>query len=194
MKFTRWPLIAGLTLLLGCQDALRPRSYILGSPAGAAPGGGPRDIRPVLGLRTVSIPDYLDSSDMILRDGAHRLTVSPAGRWGERLSIGIADALRDELRRRLPGFRVSRESSPGSPFREIVVDIAALEMSPDGRCVLTAQWTVGGDGAPVSGGGEIVVGAGVSTAALTGDTIAAAMEAAIGQLARRIAITAAQTR
>jgi hypothetical protein len=61
--------------------------------------------------------------------GRYGLQTSPTGRWGERLSVGITQALATDLMARLPQNRVVW-SDPGrqKSTRELLVDV-------EGRCV-----------------------------------------------------------
>ena len=58
------------------------------TPASSCPAGGlSATLRlnlPLLLLPRVSVPDYLDTTDMMIRDGQNELRVSQTGRWGER--------------------------------------------------------------------------------------------------------------
>ena len=77
----------------GCASGVARRLYVLGTPLESTEteANGP-----VVWLRRVSLPDYLDSTDIVWRAGQHGLQTSPTGRWGERLSLGITQALATE--------------------------------------------------------------------------------------------------
>ena len=93
---------AGMLLRAG---RLYPRAWRAGRRRGRR-----RRLRkplPVVELKPVSLPDYLNSTDILLRDGQNELTASPTGRWGERL---LARRDRARWRRDLEagGCRASR--------------------------------------------------------------------------------------
>src|SRR3974390_3262476 len=94
--------------LTGCGSAGPPPViYVLGAPPLAAVSSELLVGRPVVELKHVTVPDYLDVSDIMVRQSANALTSSQTGRWGERLSVGITRALPANLSGRLPGFVVT---------------------------------------------------------------------------------------
>ena len=77
-----------LTLLLTCcgSDPVS-RTYVLSPPVDPVARAVSEAGRPVLEVRRVSVPDYLDTTDIVSRDGRNELKVSSTGHWGERLSL-----------------------------------------------------------------------------------------------------------
>jgi len=61
---------------------------------------------PVVELKRVQLPDYLDTTDILERRG-NQLVPSSTGRWGERLSAGFSRALTGSLAARLPRMIVT---------------------------------------------------------------------------------------
>jgi uncharacterized lipoprotein YmbA len=181
---------AALLVLWGCGSYPLPKIYVLGDPGPPVAGvQGPRTL-PVIELRTVEVPDALDSTDIVRRVGANQMVASPTGRWGERLSVGITQDLLASLSRRLPGATIQ---SPGAyqSSRRLMVTIERFEITPDGRCALTARWrlaAVGDKPATPSEGGTFVQTAASGTDAAA----AAAMTMAIDDLASQIAVTLSQ--
>lgn len=188
--------LAALIVLAGCSSTPPPRIYVLSAPA--EPLAGVRDEagRPVVELPTVSLPDYLDSTDIFVRDGRSELQPSATGRWGERLSLGITHALVNALGRRLPGVLVTHTPTLGTTARRVLVDVDGFDVEANGRCVLTARWTVpspDGQSAAIAEQGTFVTIAGTSgagtTAAPSDAAVVAAMVAAVDELADRIALS-----
>jgi uncharacterized lipoprotein YmbA len=146
--------------------------------------------RPVMQLQRVLIPDYLDTTDILLRVGAHEIHESTTGRFGERLSLGITHALRSDLGSRLPLYTITLAQSAERPAREILVNVDAFEVWPTGRCVLVADWTaldVDRRALSAADRGTFTTAAGANA----GDgAIVAAMANVVRQLADRIASTA----
>jgi uncharacterized protein len=141
-------------------------------------------------LQRVLIPDYLDTTDILLRVGAHELHESTTGRFGERLSLGITHALRSDLASQLPQYTLVLAQPADRPTRQIVVNVDAFDVWPTGRCVLVADWSVlGADRKTLLAadrGTFSTTAAGVNP----GDgAIVAAMADAVRQLADRIANT-----
>jgi uncharacterized lipoprotein YmbA len=187
MKWMGW---AAILVLAGCGGSPPPRVYVLNPPVDPVPRASLASGRPVLELQRVTVPDYLDSTDMMVRDGRNELKVSTTGRWGERLSRGVEDTLETALDHRLPGYLIVHRSSAGDrPVRHLLVDVDAFDIRADGTCVLTARWTLlGGDRRTIIARRDSFV----SHAAVTGGGIsdaaqAATMAAAVEQLANSIA-------
>ena len=91
-----------------------PVTYVLGTPIVAAERVQPLAGRPVIEVKPVLVPDYLDVSDIMVRQAGNMVTPSPTGRWGERLSVGVTRALADGLAARLPGFVVTTTAPESS--------------------------------------------------------------------------------
>jgi uncharacterized lipoprotein YmbA len=92
-------------------------------------------------VRRVLVPDYLDTTDILTRSGRDEVKVSATGRWGERLSQGLTHAVGADLAQRMPKVAIVQDGS-GSAQRQLRVTITALDLWPDGRCVMAANWSV----------------------------------------------------
>ncbi len=145
----------------------------------------PQTGRPVIEVKRVQLPDYLDTTDILERRG-NQLVPSPTGRWGERLSVGMTRALMASLAARLPRMVVSATPQSGRPARQILVDVAAFEPTAGHQVVLVARWTIT-DGA----GRQILVAEQTSLVEAiegTGDSaVVAAMSHALEDLANELA-------
>jgi uncharacterized lipoprotein YmbA len=143
MRSPLW-LFPGLVLILvaSCTGPPTPRIYVLGDPADPAPVVEVLPGRSVIRLLPVSIPDYLDTRDILFRSGRNEVKASPTGRWAERLSTGVTHALVAALTTRLPGADVVAEQPATSAAQQIMVDVQAFEIGPDRQCLLIAQWTL----------------------------------------------------
>ncbi len=187
MKFCGYLLLLGL--LAGCAARPEPRIYVLGTPTEPTPGMRDDLARRVIEIRSVRIPDHLDTTDILLRTGTNGLLASDSGIWGERLSVGITQALTAALARRVPTALVVVHP-PARPQIQILVDITALECRASGDCALTAHWSIlqsrGDPGASQTL--AAAQGSFVTHADGPGDSgVVAAISAAIGQLADQIA-------
>jgi len=175
-------------LLTGCGSVPIQRTYVLGDAPPSTVGIRSETGLVVIELKTVSVPSYLDSTDILRRTGPNEVTPSPTGRWGERLSHGITDALAASLSNRLPSLVIT--TTPVSePARRIIVDIEAVDIGADGRCLVAARWRVS-SGAARQGAGESRRGTfGETAASIDDQAVASALTRAIDQLAARIAAT-----
>jgi hypothetical protein len=183
-----------LLLLLICSLSAcisdRPRRVYVLSDALASPAvGAAKIVGPVLQLRRVLVPDYLDTTDIDLRVGEHELRASATARWGERLSLGITHALRADLATRLPMQTVTLEGPAGRSAWQVLVSVAAFDVWPDGRCVLVASWTIldAQSGAVLTAGKSTLVTGAASRGKLGDARLVAAMAATVAELAGRIA-------
>lgn len=107
-----------------------PVEYVLGAAPNATQATSQVTAVPVLEVRLVRLPDYLDTTDLLVRDG-NRLTPSKGGRWGERLSVGMTRALASALAARLPNMVATTSQPVKSPERGLLVDVSALEARSD---------------------------------------------------------------
>ena len=180
----KWLLL--MLVVAGCAGSPPAQIYVLGYPEDPARAMIEQADRPVIRLIPVSIPDYLDTRDILIRSGQNQVTASPTGRWAERLSVGMTHALAAALSTRLPDAEIVYNQSVVPPARQILVDVEALEITPDRKCLLTASWTL------ASGDGDQVLRREhdnfVQQATDTSDAaIAVAISRTIDQLADKIA-------
>jgi uncharacterized lipoprotein YmbA len=183
------PLLIGL---VACASAPPLRTYLLTPPL------GPTALTPMPALptariviRRVHLPDYLDTTDILLRDGSNEVKVSATGQWGERLSRGLTRALAADLGASMPSYEVLLEAS-SSAQRQVLINVNALDLWPDGRCAIAASWTILDHAAPhaaASGSGRFDSS---PSGGLMGDGDARLVDAvarAVGKLADAIAPT-----
>jgi len=136
------PLLLAATLA-GCGTSEPARtSYVLGSSPPPPPVQSSLLGQPVVEVRSVLLPDYLDTTDIVTRKADGSLVASRTGRWGERLSVGMTHALALSLAERLPDVTVTASRPEDAPWRQVRVDVEAFGVGPDGTCVLTAEWTL----------------------------------------------------
>jgi uncharacterized lipoprotein YmbA len=130
----------------GCSSGPPVRIFVLTPPLTPAvaltpPLRSPSGSTEQLEVRRVLVPDYLDTTDILLREGRNEVKPSSTGRWGERLSEGLTHALAAELAVRLPSGSVVLDAS-SKPQRQLLINVQALDLWPDGRCVLAASWSI----------------------------------------------------
>ncbi|WP_046899476.1 membrane integrity-associated transporter subunit PqiC [Gluconobacter oxydans] len=130
--------LAGL-LLSGCTSP-PVRFYTLGAPAIG------NDLPPstasatVLAVDPVIVPDYLDSQDILVRNG-DLLDRSANGRWASRLSRGITDLVTAQLSRSWPAVFVTTHPTAGSPQTRLAITINRLDVTKAGQGTLEADWS-----------------------------------------------------
>ncbi len=177
--------LALLILVAGCAGPPAPKIYLLGDPPNPAPGVSKLSGRLVMQLLPVTVPDYLDTHDILVRNEQNEVKASPTGRWAERLSVGLTRALAAALSARLPGADIVADQPIVPPAQQILVDVEAFEIKSDGQCLLTARWAIAKAGLHVLHSGR---GTFVEQAANNGDAaFASAMTRSIDHLADQVA-------
>lgn len=186
-RFARLGTAIGITLILaGCSaGGPPPVTYVLGPPAPESASVQRLTGRPVIELKRVLVPDYLDVSDMMVRRSESVLAPSPTGHWGERLSVGVTRVLAYDLSLRLPDFVVTTNPI-GTTAAQVLVEVEDFAPRADGTVVLLARWRVlNGAGNETLAGEQISL---TDKAAGSGDSaIAAAMTREINDLAAQVA-------
>ncbi len=133
--------VIAVTLLAASCASPPLAMYTLGAPvagAGAAPLGG----KPVvIEVRRVAIPDYLDSQDILVRDG-NTLVRSAQGRWATRVSLGVTAYLTGALQLRRPDALVTDQTQVDPPAYRLFITIGTLDVTKDGTATLDADWTI----------------------------------------------------
>jgi uncharacterized lipoprotein YmbA len=190
----RWSWLPVLLLVTACASGPRPRVYVLGGPENPVPGTTSDAGRPVVALRRVSLPDYLDTTDILLRDGRNEVKASPTGRWGERLSVGLTRALAETLAKRLPAVVIDQDQSGKDPARTLLISIDAVDIDANSRCVLIGHWTILGEYRRNLAAGEHATIVTSAHYPEVGDSaVVEAIADAIDQLADRIAADLSRT-
>ena len=129
--------------LAACASPERaPDVFVLGdaAPLHAAEVSQLND--PVVELRPVRVPDYLDTTDILVRQADGRVIPSRSGQWGERLSIGMTRAIALALTAHLPHLTVTRTPPIDDPRWQITIFVDAFEVRAGGDCVLAGRWTI----------------------------------------------------
>lgn len=180
------PGFLGLALAACAFGGPPPATYVLGRAAADAAPAMPLSGRPIVEVKPVLVPDYLDVTDIVVRREGNVVTPSTTGRWAERLSAGVSRAIVAEIGRRVPRLVVSSTVSAGRPSRQVLVELQDFGPRNDGSIVLLAQWRVLDPGGARELAGETLS----LTASLRGQgdaEIVAAMGGLVEQLAERIA-------
>jgi uncharacterized protein len=169
--------------LAACASS-SPTLYTLAPPLGPVRRGGPRTVE----LRTNAIARYLERSQIVRSSENYRLDVLPNDWWGEPLDAMIGRVLAQALSQRLGGSTVYPENGAIStePGATVQVNIQRFDQGTDGSLHLLAQYAVVRRGSDAR---QVTLSTPVSGSAPA--ELVAAMSAAIGQLADRIAASLA---
>ena len=173
---------AGMTmLLLGCGSTPKESFYTLSS----APPVESSTAAVSIHVSTVSLPDAVDRTPMVIRTGPNQVEIEDFHRWAEPLKTAIPRVLAANLSQLVGGARVSSGRQGGTPADyRVNVEIARFESSFAEGATLEATWSVTGkSGAPVNG--RTLARAPSASGDHAG--IASAHSRALDQLAREIA-------
>jgi uncharacterized lipoprotein YmbA len=167
------------------------RFYVLtpmASEEGVAPAAASTPV--VLGLGPITLPRYLDRSELVYRVGANE--VRPAGfdRWAEPLHLQIARTLAEDLTVLGVVTRVVHHPWYRSRNQDIVLelDVQRFERDTANQAVIEARWRLRCPGAPgvLHGDDATLVDPAVTTDAAA---TAEALSRQLAELSRRIAAT-----
>jgi hypothetical protein len=175
-------------MAVGC-GAAQPHFYTLSSASGPA-SGAPLASRPELGLAVgpLEFPQYLDRPELVTRDGANRLVVADAHRWGGSMSSDVLRVVADDLGRLLGTARVAiypTEPRFTANYR-VLLDVREFEGVPGEKVTLRVRWTI----AAVPDGHALAVEESVVEQPIASASYAdlvAAESAALGTVTRKIA-------
>ena len=135
--------ILGVTaacLLAGCSTA--PLTlFTLGAPDAAA-DAAPLGARPVvIAVARVTVPDELDTEDIVVRDGS-TLRRSTVARWASRLSLGLTDRVTQRLAERRPDALVTDRPLTDTPSYRVLINVGRLDVTAAGVATVDADWMV----------------------------------------------------
>ena len=189
--------------IAACSSVADPTKYYVlaqAPPAATSARQASADTGPTIGVGPVSVPGYLDRTQVVTRGAGDEVDVSMYHRWAEPLESGIAQALASELAARMGTERVAVFPWRGTLTRvldyQVAVAVVRFDGTPGRDVTLDARWrVVDKDGRevaakrstivqPVSGGGYPPLVAGMNQAlGGLGREIAAEIQAASGKRA-----------
>jgi uncharacterized lipoprotein YmbA len=117
------------------------RLYTLDTQPASVPHSPSSQPSVVIEIRRVSIPDYLDSEDILVRRD-NVLDRSSRGRWATRLSLGVTRFLTARLAQRRPDALVTDQLQAATPAQRIDIAISELDVTVAGNGTLDANWQV----------------------------------------------------
>jgi uncharacterized lipoprotein YmbA len=130
-----------LSVVVACGAGPPPDKYVLGSAPVEAVSTRSEAGLPVVEVRRVQISDYLDTSDLLERNG-NELVPSLTGLWGERLSVGMGRALTAALAAKLPQMVVMATPPLDRPAQRVFLEVTTFEPNAEHQVVLIARWSI----------------------------------------------------
>jgi uncharacterized protein len=101
-----------------------------------APSGAP-----VIEIARVSLPEYLDSEDLIVRQG-DVLERSRTGRWASRLPVAATDLLTTQLAMRRSDAWITDQPQARPPDYRLIIRIDRLDITSSGTGLVEAHWEI----------------------------------------------------
>lgn len=130
-----------LLSLAGCASPPL-RLYTLGVPSDANIGEPHLSSRAAtIAISRVILPDYLDSQDIITRQGEEILR-SARARWATRLSLGVTDLLTNVLSNKRPSELITDQPLADVATMRVQIDISRFDVDTNGVATLDATWAV----------------------------------------------------
>lgn len=184
----------GLTLLLaggvtGCLGGPPPEPLLFTLSPAAGASAAPLAARPELGLVVgqIELPRYLDRSELVTRNGPHRLKAWSGVRWGGSLRTDVQRVVADDLGRLLGTARVAPypvEARFPVNYR-VLLELLEFGGAAGGPVTLRTRWTLAStDGRALAVGQTNVQEA---SASASWEDYVAAHSAALASVTRAIA-------
>lgn len=131
-----------VALLAGCASPLEERFYTLSPAAVAQPATNAGRYRVAVG--PVTVPALVDRPQIVLREGANKVTLAEQSRWAEPLEDGIERVVAGDLATLLDDAQVlaaSQGAATGARCR-VLLDVQRFDSMLGEAAVLEVSWTV----------------------------------------------------
>jgi hypothetical protein len=144
---SRWISLATLVIAIPALSACGwgdrpPEVYVLGDGVPAGQHQSSQLNSPIVEVKPVRIPDYLDNKDIVVRHAGGQIVASTDARWGERLSLGVTRAVAASLAPWVPRLAVTTTPPLEIPRWRVLIDIYVFDVQSAGQCVLAGRWSV----------------------------------------------------
>jgi hypothetical protein len=143
-------LVVFTMILTGCIGGTSKPSkfYLLRSmenPQKSLPTAGNEDSVSVL-IGPITLPAYLDRTQMVTMAGKYELVLEEFNRWGEPLKDNFYRVLMEDLSLLLNTSEVYAYDRDGALTADyqVVIDVTRFDSVASGYAILTAFWTVSG--------------------------------------------------
>ena len=133
-------------LVAGCGSSAPSRFYTLSSlkSAGLIQQPAEENIKTIVRIGPVDIPDYLDKPQIVTRTSQSELYFAEFDRWGGSLRNDVSRVLIENLSSIFVAGHVTvvpwKQYAPGA-YR-VPLTISRLDVTPGGNLYLKAQWSI----------------------------------------------------
>ncbi len=145
MRRTCSVLLTTAVLAGGCFGSKPTRFYTLSSLAGDTAGTvDSRGASRVIAVGPVSIPDYVDRPQIVVRESTNQVQLAGLDQWAGSLSDMVGRVLVEDLAAQLPGDQVVAFAQAGASVFDyrVAVQITRFDVSTAGEAVVSATWRV----------------------------------------------------
>ena len=135
-------LFALLLCLSACGTTAPKQYYLLTATAEAGHPSSQKEL--LISLGPVTLPEYLDRSQIVTRRGASQLHLADDQRWAEPLKQNFTRVLAEDLSARLGAGKVNLYPARevGKLDYRVTVDVTRFDADDQGQVMLTAVWTI----------------------------------------------------
>lgn len=119
--------------------------YTLSSVGDDTGGAGVTTIRSrTIALGPVTIPDYVDRPEIVVREGPNQVTLATFHQWAGAVDDMVARVLLEDLAAQLPGDRIVAFPQAGAAVFDyrVAVQITRFDIGADGEAVVSGAWRV----------------------------------------------------
>ena len=148
--YVAWVIMAAFGMIFfGCAGTSKPSNFYLLRPLPASEDSlttaGGKDALSLL-VGPITLPAYLDRTQIITLFGNNELTMDEFSRWAEPLQDNFYRVLVENLSQLLNTPRVYAydRRGPAPADFQIIIDITRFDSNVKGDAYLTAFWTVAG--------------------------------------------------
>lgn len=132
-------------LLLACAGTSAPTQfYTLATTVEAGAPKAPTGKKLFIGVGPVTLADYLDRPQIIVRDSAYKVTLSTFDQWAGPLDTGLPTVLVGDLAALMPQDDVVMVPQPfvTALDYQVRINVSRFDIDGAGNAVTEAQWQV----------------------------------------------------
>jgi uncharacterized protein len=138
------PLFA-LAVIAMCGCSANTNFYTLSRLPAASGAGILAAEKPlIVAIGPVSLPDYADCPQIVVRDSPYTIRPAPFDQWAGDLDDMLPRVLTEDVADRLPAYRVVQfpQIAASNVDYRVVVDITRFDVSSDGDAAVAAGWQI----------------------------------------------------